>query len=354
MSKSPANHETIQNIQILRGVSALLVVLFHLGPIYNAIGVPQFGGGGVDVFFVISGFIMAHTCAGRQVSALSFFRNRLRRIAPLYWTMTSFVFCLALIAPGLMKSAHTSWSEFVKSLFFISFERDGALADPILFLGWTLNYEMFFYLIFALGLATPGVSGAGFSMFAIISLVAMGRLLDLQSPLARFYTDPIMLEFCLGMALAGLHAHIPAKVPGSVRYLFLGVATLALALVILVPVFWRDVGRAYLSGSAAFALVGVAVALDRWRMQVHSKLFMALGASSYSLYLTHIFVTELLVKIFGKLQPNVPGALLGVFVGVVMSCWLGLLVYRSLEAPFNRFFRNIGTWTDARRRLDHV
>jgi peptidoglycan/LPS O-acetylase OafA/YrhL len=59
MPMSDANRGAIQNIQFLRGFSALLVVLFHLGPIYEPLGVPQFGGGGVDVFFVISGFLMA-------------------------------------------------------------------------------------------------------------------------------------------------------------------------------------------------------------------------------------------------------------------------------------------------------
>ena len=327
---------TIQNIQFLRGLSALLVVMFHLGPVYERIGIPQFGGGGVDVFFVISGFIMAHTSAQRPVSAAAFMRARVRRIVPLYWTVTSFVFCLAFLAPGLMKRPHSSWGEFTQSLFFVPYARDGALVDPILFLGWTLNYEMFFYLMFALGLTLPKKFSKCFTMGSIIALVGFGGLLDPVDPVAKFYTHPIMLEFCFGMLVAIVYDWFPREVSRPLRALFMVVAALGLALVVIIPVVWRDVGRAWLSGLPALMLVASCVALERSGLRMNSSLFLLMGASSYSLYLTHIFITEVMVKAANWLMPGLIGALLIVGFGAAGALWLGVAVYRLLELPLQK------------------
>ena len=333
---SDANRGAIQNIQFLRGFSALLVVLFHLGPIYEPLGVPQFGGGGVDVFFVISGFLMAYTNNADSISGAAFFKNRIRRIVPLYWLITLFVFCLALMTTGLMKSVHTSWTELLQSLFFISFTRDGALAGPVLFLGWTLNYEMLFYLIFATGLLLPRRLGLQFTMLSITALIAAGWIFDLHSPLAKFYTDPIMFEFCFGMGLAIIHDRIPRDVSHAVKCAVLALASLGVFLVIFIPVFWRDVARAFLSGSPALLVVGTAIALEKWNWRITSKLALLLGAASYSLYLTHIFVTEFAIKIFYVLKPGDMTALLLVGAATATACGASLLVYQYIERPLQR------------------
>ena len=333
---------TIHNIQCLRGVSALLVVFFHLGPAYEAFGIPQFGGGGVDVFFVISGFIMAYTSAQRPISGAAFMGARIRRIVPLYWAVTSFVFCLAIFAPGLMKRSHTSWLEFIQSLFFLPFERDGVLVDPVLFLGWTLNYEMFFYLMFALGLTFPRGAGQRYTAFAILGLTGLGGILDFNSPLFKFYTNPIMLEFCFGMLAALVYEQIPSQVSRPVRNLCLASAFAGLLLVIIIPVFLRDVNRAWLSGLPALMLVGSCIALEKWSLRIGSRFLLLMGAASYSLYLTHIFVTELMVKAARLLAPDAMAAAVIVASGVVLSCLLALAVYRYVEAPSQKLWRARG------------
>ena len=137
----------LQSIQILRAAAALAVVLFHLTfPLDVSFGVLPadaftVGANGVDVFFVLSGFIMALTTAREdQRSPVQFVWKRVIRILPLYWVLTLAVFGIGMVAPHLLNSGAATWEELAKSLAFIPYERavDGRMA-PVLFLGWTLN-----------------------------------------------------------------------------------------------------------------------------------------------------------------------------------------------------------------------
>src|SRR6185437_14170487 len=134
----------LDNIQALRAIAALLVVFVHLAVPVAALGVAPFGAGGVDLFFVISGFIMVYTTVGRPISGAEFLGRRIVRIVPLYWLLTLAVFGIALIAPTLLQFTTASWGQLLKSLFFIPFAKANGDVQPVLFLGWTLNYEMFF------------------------------------------------------------------------------------------------------------------------------------------------------------------------------------------------------------------
>ena len=99
LSAPNARVATLQNIQALRALAALLVVFVHLGKLLGGINIPPFGHAGVDIFFVISGFIMIYTTIDRQPSPWTFVSHRLARITPIYWTVTLTVFAIALAAP---------------------------------------------------------------------------------------------------------------------------------------------------------------------------------------------------------------------------------------------------------------
>src|SRR5438270_9012352 len=111
------------NVQALRGLAAFLVVFVHLEVLARLAGLPGgltvFGNSGVDVFFVISGLIMVVTTSGRKQTPQGFLRNRLTRIAPLYWAITLVVFALALVAPALLQSTTADAGQLLKSLFFV-------------------------------------------------------------------------------------------------------------------------------------------------------------------------------------------------------------------------------------------
>ena len=143
--------EPLLGLQILRFVAAMAVVLFHMGSDYQIrFGLDAnpfaYGAFGVDIFFVLSGFIIAMTTDPSR-GAWYFYRKRLIRIVPIYWLLTFGVVAIGIAAPTLLNSTEVSFEAVIKSLLFIAYERPSGELQPLLFLGWTLNYEMFFYLI---------------------------------------------------------------------------------------------------------------------------------------------------------------------------------------------------------------
>src|SRR5689334_8064102 len=104
----------------------------------------RFGSFGIDVFFVISGYIMARILdSGSPPSGDFFFRRRILRIVPPYWFFTISLFCAAAVAPQVMGATRADSAELIKSLLFIPFVKEDGRTQPLLFLGWTLNVEMF-------------------------------------------------------------------------------------------------------------------------------------------------------------------------------------------------------------------
>lgn len=192
----------LYNIQALRGLAAMMVVLHHLAipiPFFDANDRSMFhhGQAGVDIFFIISGFIMAYGALQGPDEPAAFMRRRLIRIIPLYWLVTGIVFALTLTAPRLFPLITASWTALAQSLLFIPQPR-----PPVLLVAWTLNFEMLFYVIFAMGLVWTGRARFIVPVATIGALVLIGLTQVSQGYLFQFFTDPIMLEFCAGIGLA--------------------------------------------------------------------------------------------------------------------------------------------------------
>ncbi|RYG23519.1 MAG: acyltransferase, partial [Burkholderiales bacterium] len=140
----------LYSVQYLRAAAALLVVVAHAFSYQMGLGNPlvvEAGEVGVTLFFAISGFIMVHVTGPGSFSAGDFLVRRIVRIVPLYWLFTALAASLAVLAPALFKTTVFTWPHFIQSLLFIAHEapnRGGT--SPLLSLGWTLNYEAFFYV----------------------------------------------------------------------------------------------------------------------------------------------------------------------------------------------------------------
>ena len=128
----------LDGIQTLRGFAAVLVVLEHIRFL-------ACGAFGVDIFFCISGFMIMFTTHN---STEHFFRKRLLRIVPFYHLMTLGSFGLLVLFPSMFEQTRASFSSLIKSLLFVPFDMGGGVLQPLLRIGWTVNCEMFFYLLF--------------------------------------------------------------------------------------------------------------------------------------------------------------------------------------------------------------
>jgi len=218
----------------------------------------------------------------------------------------------------------------LKSLLFVPHENPAGRIRPLLSLGWTLNYEMFFYLVFALFLGAP--QGLRFpavaSVFAI--LVLLGAAFPAQNPAWITYTDPIILEFVFGMGLARAlisGATLPKWGAGALALLGVcGFALLSRLSLEDLPHRWIMFGLPATALVAGFVWLEAAGARFAWRLP---KL---LGDASYSLYLTHIFTLGALRWLWTAAEaPQDP--LLFTLAGAAASCIVAVLSYKLVERP---------------------
>jgi peptidoglycan/LPS O-acetylase OafA/YrhL len=225
----------IRNVQALRAFAALWVAWYHtLQPVVTgaygldvrAHGMPVLAGTaavgwiGVDVFFVISGFIMAYSTreiAGGRADACAFMLKRVKRVVPLYWLLTSVVVAAAIALPDFFHSYRFELVHAVKSYLFLPAERPDGVALPPLVPGWTLNYEMYFYFVFAVMLWIG--MHRSLRAFAVLfaGSVLAGQLLQWRASwsagtVAYLVTSPLLLEFLAGVVVARLvrDARVPA------------------------------------------------------------------------------------------------------------------------------------------------
>lgn len=318
-------------LQILRFVAAFAVVLFHIGSGYQIKwgyegNLFAIGAAGVDIFFVISGFIIAYTTDVTR-GAWHFCRRRIVRIVPLYWILTLGVAAIALIKPELLNSTLVNGETLFKSLFFIPFEKVNGTIQPILFLGWTLNYEMFFYSVYAICIAA-GLRMPLAPAVLISLLVAIGSVVQVEHVAWRFYTNPIMLEFVFGIGLYAIHSRWPEIFQR--QRLLLAVLGLLIVLRHMLP----GLPWIFANGVPAAALVAFALT---WAPK-HTPLialFVLFGDASYSLYLSHPYIIEALTKFL----PEDTGLVMQVLAGAVSSCLaiiVAVTLYKIIEQPSQR------------------
>jgi exopolysaccharide production protein ExoZ len=344
----------LTGLQILRAVAALLVVCHHTlkesRPLFDDHIPPPLivmGASGVDIFFVISGFIMYYTNHdrfGRANASSDFFVRRIIRIVPLYWLCTLVIVIAHLC--GLYRHMQITSISVGLSLLF--------LPNPniVLGFGWTLNYEMYFYSVLAIWLLV-GTTRAGIwgTLCSIPLLMILSQFLPPSS--ARYFLgDPILLEFCFGFAVAAAYTrgYIPKRLCRAA--LLLGIVGLILGS--FGPRIGSDPGRtAGLDPEIRFLFWGVpAVALLVSALSVRrpetyvGKSITAIGDASYSLYLTHTFV---MITYAWVIKTNV---LLGVprlicmLIPMLVSVFVGLATYRIIERPMNE---RLSTWWKASR-----
>ncbi|KQP88028.1 acyltransferase [Methylobacterium sp. Leaf117] len=333
----------IQNIQVLRGLAALLVVIVHCEAIIKSFGNFHYIGiaasTGVDLFFVISGFIMVYTSDRNGPTPLGFFANRVARVAPLYWLLTIAIFAIAVLQPQLLGATKASLSNLVNSLAFWPYLRDDGKVAPLLFLGWTLNYEMMFYAVFALCLFIKDLNlRVLVAIGVLVSMTVLGQAITFENVPALFFTRPVILEFALGMIVARIYAILPHSKRAAVIALCL--AIIALPAMLLAAVLSSSMLP--IAGIPAAVLVVAALIMDRGGLSLSWRPLVAIGDASYSLYLTHPFVAQVVIKLSNKLQPlSLPLSLLVILVIYAISITLALLVYRTLEIPMTRVARRL-------------
>ncbi|MEN5362603.1 acyltransferase family protein [Brevundimonas intermedia] len=338
--------ERFYGVQALRFAAATAVVVAHaldlagtrlgLETALAGSALEDFGAVGVDVFFVISGFIIATTTRGQGgvQAAGAFLWRRFRRVAPIYWLLS------LPILIGMARGGTLSPEVAVATFLFWPFS-GLEMTFPALGPGWTLCFEMLFYAGF--GLAMAGGKRVGWGLVAAyVAMLAAG--LVVAAPVLRFWGAPIILEFLLGVGIASVWRTAPRRL-GS---LAVGLALVGFGLSLVVGYGgiddvralndpWNGLRRVVIWGLPSALLVFGVVRMERVDV-APGRLERAaafLGDASYSIYLVHVLVIRALGRLFESGMVAAPGdAVVG--LTVVASLAAGVVVHLWVERPVLR------------------
>jgi peptidoglycan/LPS O-acetylase OafA/YrhL len=344
-------------VQGLRGIASFMIVVFHLkwymsNAHWLGLGERVLGNAhtGVDLFFVISGFIMVHAsrrCDGSARSAAVFLVRRFARIWPVYAVTT----VLFLLAMGTLFDVHGG--KLVRALAFLPEAPRGApfFEYPPLHVGWTLVYEAYFYVLFAVALLAGRWRWALLGALAGITLIALPQLATGDVSLSAFHdyklhpaildivASPMVWEFLAGVVI-GLVYHSRLRLrPRPLRLTFVW---LAIAVVVWQYGTGFHAGHGPVASGAAIAVMVLALAMfdKEERIRVPAWL-MWLGNVSFSLYLVHRFPQLALPPLLKASHPQLVTG--GGFVAfcIITGLLLAYLSHRYLEQGLAEWVRRV-------------
>lgn len=331
-------------VQVLRGVASLLVVLLHTTinskDILNKDFCDNFfffGGSGVDIFFVLSGFIITYSC-GKGLTQpgklLPFIRRRAVRIFPTYWIIITLFILIQLVLPAFYRTHYPlSFSNICSTLFLLP---GHTMVNGV---SWTLSYELFFYLLFSLAFLLPNKKLAfALSMLyalIIITIPLLGHDPENGNSWIKLLTYPMNVEFFMGVLAAVLIPRIPAGLclplilTGSLLFLTEGI--LADHNYQLLP---NAFNRVVVFGIPSFLMIVGLVKFELTKNVTIHNILLSLGEASYSLYLLHLPVIVACMKIIGRFNIQndliLHGLLLLMIIGI---CYVSILFFKWIERP---------------------
>jgi exopolysaccharide production protein ExoZ len=347
--KADSLHKLI-GVQYLRAVAALMVVYLHAleqipayAPLLRRLSGNAHMANGVDLFFVISGFIMVATSS--RASPGDFAIRRIIRIVPLYWCLTLALLILALWRPDLLRTTVLSAEYLAKSLLFIPYPNPGQNGRllPLLVPGWTLNLEMFFYVIFTGMLFLPRNRRVVATTVVFVIIVWCAPLLGhaTSHPEIGFFGDFRLFEFLFGMIIGEAFLRGLPRLPktiawgttlGGLLMLFLGLPFLALPL--------GSLQQVLIENALPAAVVVFGTLLLEPILRRRPWPFLALlGDASYSMYVSHVFLLGVARTIWARTGLewiSAPYAIAFGMLSLILTVIGTLIVYRWLEIPILR------------------
>jgi exopolysaccharide production protein ExoZ len=339
---------TIVSVQILRAVAASAVVVAHAQSwISKMTGAPHapldlhfLGGFAVDLFFVISGFIMVYTSEpmfGRPDGPKTFFLHRLVRIVPLYWIVTAGYIALSLAFPQFGRSYGLDF--IITSFLFIPMLNADGEVMPIVGHGWTLNFEMVFYAVFALAVFAPRRPAVALASAALAAMVVIGQQLVPTSTVLAFWTDPFILQFIFGM-LIGLLYREGLRLP---KPLAVGLMVTGCALVYVFRASSIDAPPLTLWASFSAALLVAGATFGDFSLEGPVWRSLAIvGDASYSIYLLHSAPIRGALALSRATSLDFASApWLYVSLTLVGAIALGIVTYYMFERPLTRYLRSL-------------
>ncbi|MXP27017.1 acyltransferase family protein [Altererythrobacter indicus] len=355
----PTSQNHLDSVQYLRAGAAIFVLIGHA--MSAAVSICSAGsdcsfqrpnwatGSGVDLFFIISGFIMV--ISSKKLfqapdARKRFIARRLSRIIPLYWACTTLFIMLSL----LLSKTNINIFHVLSSYLFFPWDADAAtdgFASPLYSLGWTLNYEMAFYVIFSSFIFLDKKRAISCTGLAIIIMVAIGCFTPKSYIPLYFWTRPIILEFILGVVLGYIYTQRSISINPVFRIILL----LPILLLIINPIIDLQAARTPNSlvrvigwGLPMFCIMLSAISGPVPLPKMMKKFLGSLGDASYSLYLIHPFCIVFSEKVYSYAVKNI-NMHLSIYVffisTLILSFIFSLISYTFFEKKIDSKVRSI-------------
>lgn len=345
MISSPKN---LLLIQMLRGIASILVVLYHMTFNFSEIfgqtmlgNMFNFGGSGVDIFFVLSGFIIAYAnkdFLAKPAKTATFLKRRFVRIYPIYWIIISGFLAIQLLLPAYYNSPFQLTVPNFLSTWLL-------LPDHININGvsWSLTNELFFYLLFTLAILIPQKKISFYLLLLYFILLIVFSITDINPTGTTGYGGllffPMNIEFLLGVFIVLIVDKVPVQwvwpllISGVA--LFITGATIFNKEIYLLPAGTNFVlNRVVLFGIPSFLVILALVKMELNKKVRVNRIFLYLGDASYSIYLIHLPLVVAFYKVIAKMQVSNPWilGLLNVLLFCTI-CFTGIMIYLNIEKP---------------------
>jgi len=343
----PPSKQKLVSVQACRGLAALMVVLAHLHSAEikhfstNMMGIFQFGVLGVDLFFVISGVVISAVTVGKfsPRNAARFIYQRAARVYPIYWLYSAIVLAAFLYNPLWINASSGHRVNIISSFLLIPTN-----LSMLLFQGWTLSYEIYFYLVFflLLRLAPGPIEPIVLFLWGGVIVLIASLFPDPTQPVVALITNPLILEFLAGCLVFHLFHRVRFSPYSGFVLVAVSIGWLA-ALAAWTGYAhnsnqtWIEYSRwnrpLFYGSFASIFLLGLMV-LESAGFMRHARTFTAIGDWSYSIYLSHVLLVELISRVISHFSSHlVFPMLVADAIALPLVLFMGYLSYTLLEKP---------------------
>lgn len=321
----------IDSIQLLRLIAAISIIVYHS----NIMG--EVGYFGVEILFVVSGFVIMKST---ELKKKYFLRRRLIRIIPLYWISTIFLYIILLYKPELSLMSIATEESLFRSLFFLPQNLTGVSTVPLISVGWTINYEIYFYFIFGIAMTISHKYRGLITSCMILLLCNVAG--GLGFPLVENIFNPILIECVWGIALYYLYSILISKRSNKNQ----AADCIAIVMEILLFIYlWFDnwnisnnLHRSFRLGIPAFIFCSiflfcfVKIKIPKWIVEM--------GNMTYSVYLIEYFTTKIYKMVIDMLPLGRVGAIMIFLIMLAITFALSYISYQLIEKRFTKVILN--------------
>lgn len=331
------NH--FNSIQVLRAIAALFVILEHVRFL-------NCGAFGVDIFFCISGFMIMFST---HASTKHFIKKRAIRLLPLYYIMTFGTFLLLLLFPSMFEQTKANPVFLIKSLLFIPFDIGNGILQPLMRIGWTINCEIFFYVLFFIAFHISHKYRGLICSILLGILVAANSLFPLPWAPLRFWGDPVMLDFVLGIGCyylsKGIYNLYQSHSQSALwKFLSWGALLLGDCIFLVLAITKQSTNilgfrRPLIWGIPAFILV-FAFFLAGLNLKMPKPLVF-IGNMSFSIYLIHYYPVMLMDRLVFDFSAYSPFTVLGVILSIILCFGCAYVCWYLIEKKFAKWLQRL-------------